>query len=379
MLLLQLKHYCHSSSRTTKDAPQLSLNTVIVLYSAQVPTRVLATTALTLSAGVAAADVAVSGDARMGLEYNGDDIQMTSRARVIFTMTGETDTGLAFGASFRGDQIAGANGNTNMSAGTVFISGEFGKLSFGDVGSAARSAVGDLHGVGLTGLGFANEYPFLDRLYETTQSLALDIDEDDAPFSYTTAAMYEYSIDALSVYASVGQFNVARGDDFAAIAPGADSIIDATSDKLTGTNAAIGARYSFGDFGVSAGYEMTRLKANNDGGTFNANHIIVGVDASFEGIDVKAIYGRAGSDLGKALRDGDDTRRDQYGISMAASFDAVGVSAFAHRDFFRTTNIGVGASYDLGGGARIVGGVRNENPKGSSSNTTADFGVAFSF
>jgi outer membrane protein OmpU len=326
----------------------------------------------------------------MGLEYNGDDIQMTSRARVIFTMTGETDTGLAFGAGFRGDQIAGANGNTNMSAGTVFISGEFGKLSFGDVGSAARSAVGDLHGVGLTGLGFANEYPFLDRIYGTTQAVALGIDPEnddfDAPFNYTTAAMYEYSIDALSVYASVGQFNVARGvdltdTDFAGVAAAGD-FAAFTDAKVTGTNAALGARYSFGDFGVSAGYEMTRLKASQSGvssETFNANHIVIGVDASFEGIDVKAIYGRAGSDLGKALRDGDDTRRDQYGISMAASFDAVGVSAFAHRDFFRTTNIGVGASYDLGGGARIVGGVRNENPKGSSSNTTADFGVAFSF
>ena len=309
--------------------------------------------------------MAVSGDARMGLEYNGDDVQLTSRARVIFTMTGETDTGLAFGASFRGDQIAGANGNTDMSAGTVFISGEFGKLSFGDVGSAARSAVGDLHGVGLTGLGFANEYDFLDRLYETTQAIAFDIDldDDDAPFSYTTAAMYEYSIDALSVYASVGQFNTLRGDAIgdSDVTIGGDSIVAGDSTKVTGMNAAIGARYSFGDFGVSAGYEMTRLKANNDGDTFNANHIIIGVDASFEGIDVKAIYGRAGGDLGKALRDGDNTRRDQYGISMAATFDAVGVSAFAHRDFFRTTNIGVGASYDLGGGARIVGGVRNEN------------------
>ncbi|ATX67165.1 porin [Roseinatronobacter bogoriensis] len=336
----------------------------------------LATTALTLSAGVAAADVAVSGDARMGLEYNGDDVQLTSRARVIFTMTGETDTGLAFGASFRGDQIGGANGNTNMNAGTVFISGAFGKLSFGDVGSAARSAVGDLHGVGLTGLGFANEYPFLDRLYETAQAAAAGVDifdeaalaAFDAPFSYNTAAMYEYSIDALSVYASVGQFNVAR--DFAI-----------AGDKLTGMNAAIGARYDFGDFGVSAGYEVSRLKYDDgvDSDSLNANHLVVGVDATFEGINVKAIYGRAGGDLGDALKDNSDTSRDQYGISMSASFDAVGVSAFAHRDFFRTTNIGVGASYDLGGGARIVGGVRNENPKGSSSNTTADFGVAFSF
>ena len=347
----------------------LSLNAVIDLNTVSGPDRVLATTAIAMSAGYAAADVAVTGDARMGLIYDGDDIQLTSRARVIFTMSGETDTGLAFGASFRGDQIGGANGNTNMNAGTVFISGDFGKLSFGDVGSAARSAVGDLHGVGLTGLGFANEYPYLDRVYGDFQELFGITDADgDALFNYNTAAMYEYSIDALSIYASVGQFNTARDAFF-------------VGDKLTGTNAAIGARYDFGDFGVSAGYEMTRFKYSFGGvsDSLKADHLIVGVDATFEGINVKAIYGRAGQDLGDALKAGADTSRDQYGISMSASFDAVGVSAFAHRDFFKTTNIGVGASYDLGGGARVVGGIRNENPTGASSNTTADLGLAFSF
>jgi len=329
--------------------------------------------------------VALSGDARMGLIYDGDDIQMTSRARVIFTMSGETDTGLAFGASFRGDQIDGANGNTNMNAGTVFISGDFGKLSFGDVGSAARSAVGDLHGVGLTGLGFANEYPYLDRLQG---DLA---EEFDAGLGYTTAAMYEYSIDGLSVFASVGQFGVVR-DTFGELDSFGDGFI--TDTKVTSNAAAIGARYDFGDFGVSAGYEMARFKGTfteteffsgdevdsvSGSETLKADHLIIGVDATFEGINVKAIYGRAGKDLGDALKADPDASRDQYGISMSARFDEVGVSAFAHRDFFKTTNLGVGASYDLGGGARIVGGVRHEKPKGSSSNTTADFGLAFSF
>ncbi|MGL4413330.1 porin, partial [Roseinatronobacter monicus] len=85
----------------------------------------LATTALTLSAGVAAADVSLTGDARMGFIYDGDDVNLTSRARVTFTLSGETDTGMAFGGSFRADNAAGAAAGTG---GSVFISGAFGRL-----------------------------------------------------------------------------------------------------------------------------------------------------------------------------------------------------------------------------------------------------------
>ncbi|WP_439563477.1 porin, partial [Roseinatronobacter sp.] len=63
----------------------------------------LASTALVMSAGVASAQVALSGDARMGITYDNSrdaKLQFSSRARVTFTLSGETDTGMAFGASF---------------------------------------------------------------------------------------------------------------------------------------------------------------------------------------------------------------------------------------------------------------------------------------
>ena len=63
-----------------------------------------ATSCLVAFAGAAAAEVAVSGDGRMGMVYDGDDMQFSSRARAKFTMTGESDSGLAFGAAFRVDQ-----------------------------------------------------------------------------------------------------------------------------------------------------------------------------------------------------------------------------------------------------------------------------------
>ncbi|MEY4697508.1 MAG: hypothetical protein RIT14_1936, partial [Pseudomonadota bacterium] len=51
----------------------------------------LATTILVGTAGFAAAEVALSGDARMGIVNNGTDTTFSSRARVSFTMSGETD------------------------------------------------------------------------------------------------------------------------------------------------------------------------------------------------------------------------------------------------------------------------------------------------
>ena len=324
MLLLQLKHYCHSSSRTTKDAQQLSLNAIIVLYSAQVPTRVLATTALTLSAGVAAADVALSGNARMGVVYDGDDFGFNSRVRVIFTLSGETDTGMSFGASIRADNADGGNaGNVDdrgMTAGSVFISGEFGRLSMGDVAGAAEFIVGDLAGVGMTGLRFLNENTFLSN-------------------ADRAAARYDYSIEGFTFALSA----------------------DEPRDSNT---YAIGAGYTFEGFGVGVAYERQ---------SSSVDHMMAYASASFEGIDVKATYGRISS--------GVFAERDQYGLSVSGSFDATTVTAFGRRDFAGNTHYGLGASYDLGGGASLIGGVvRDGTPTATSSNQTiADFGLAFTF
>lgn len=77
----------------------------------------VATTILSASAGLAAADVTLSGSARMGIvsgfsdnnAANGDesDVVFNSRARVAFTLSGESDSGLSFGASFRADNAPG--------------------------------------------------------------------------------------------------------------------------------------------------------------------------------------------------------------------------------------------------------------------------------
>ncbi len=264
----------------------------------------LASTALVMTAGVASAEVTLSGEALMGLFYDGDDARMVTEMGITFTMSGETDGGLAFGAEFDAEDAGdAADGN----AGSVFISGEFGKLSMGDVDSAADAIVGNIDGVGLTGL------------------------EEDAAYlgnNETPGALYEYSIDGFSVALGIDSFEAGR-------------VISA------------GVGYTYEGFTVGVGYEK------EDGGL---QHGIVSAAYSMEGITAKAIYGRS---------DGND----QYGASLSGSFDATTVTAYGFRNFDEETSFGVGAAYDLGGGASIEGGVVRQ----FDEETVADFGLSFKF
>jgi outer membrane protein OmpU len=281
----------------------------------------LATSALVLTAGFAsAAEVTLSGDARMGIldDFGATGPVFNSRARVTFTLSGESDSGFSFGASFRADN-AGASvdeGAEIGQAGKVFVSGAFGTLSMGDVDSAANAAVGHVNGVGYTGLGDLNESTFIGG--GTKESI-----------------LYEYSAGAFTGYLSAGQREVAA------------------------ETWSVAAKYAAGNFTVSLGYE------DNDAGT---DHVIAGVDATFSSITLKARYGQASGAI-----DG-----DQWALSATYSANGLGVTAFMTDDseLGGAEAWGLGGTYDLGGGASFAAGY--------SSNETADtdaidVGLNFSF
>jgi len=181
----------------------------------------LATSILAATTGYAAAEVAVSGTGRMGIVYDGNDVQFSSRARVIFDLSAESDNGLSFGASFRADQAGGANGNTDMGAGTIWVSGGFGKLAMGDVVSAGEAALGDLSGVGYTGLGDYSDIPY--------------INGDDGNDFDGTGALYSYSAGAIGFHVGVtdgSDNNAATVDPDASYSIGASYGTDAYSVAL---------------------------------------------------------------------------------------------------------------------------------------------------
>ncbi len=291
----------------------------------------LATSILAMSTGFAAAEVALSGSARMGIidNYADDSLGFTMRIRVNFDMSGETDGGLAFGASVRADNSDEANDSGD--AGSVFISGAFGKLSMGDVDGAAQMAVGQVSGVGLTGLSDLNEGFYLGAGDGATDPTAL----------------YEYSAGSFTGYLSATNPDNAAGPD-------ADPVL------------ALGLKYAMGDYTVALGYE--------DAPAIDASHIVLGASATFGAITVKANYGMA--DIGAV-------EADQWHVSADYTTGALTVTGFYGDDeefiaagLGGVQGYGLGASYDLGGGAKVVGGYA----KNDTADTDAfDIGVSFSF
>jgi len=196
----------------------------------------LATTMLIGTAGFAAAEVSVSGDARMGItKTEGSDAVFAHRARVKFSLSGETDSGLAFAAGFRAHEAGSAK---DGEAGTVSISGAFGSISMGSESAAAEYAVGDLSMNSFAGVGSKNETTFLTG----------------------AKVVYTYSAGDLSVFVSTGQ----TGSD----------------------DNSIGVKYSAGGLTVGAGWET-------DGA---ADHTAASVGYAMGATTIKVVYGTS-SDL----------------------------------------------------------------------------------
>ncbi len=319
----------------------------------------LASTALVLSAGVAAADVRVSGDGRMGVTYNSnaaDKWAFTQRVRVRFDLSGTTDTGLTFGGFVRAHDAPNAAGGGLGGGQNVFISGAFGRLSMGDVAGGTQTAVGDLHEVGLTGLGFTNENTFFQRNFGGGAIAG------NPPFGNGGPnALYTYSMAGFTFAFSMSQPQTAAGS--------------AINGKYS-----LGVRYEMDGLFVGAGYEY----ADINGGP-SLNHAAVGAGYAFGDFEVRATYGRANNATGNFINANlpvgalPVVKRDQYGLSASASFDAVTGIIYARRDFFNRRNIGLGARYDLGGGASVVGGIVRRTGAGAGSQTVADLGVSMSF
>ena len=291
-----------------------------------------------MSAGVAAAEVTVGGDGRMGvISTAGGDLAFTSRVRISFTATGETDNGLTFGGTIRADNaaattnrvrptddnflefdtngavtaLANTGGGVNGAGGSVNIAGPFGKLEMGDVDGAAKKAVGHAGGVGLTGLGDKNEISYLSG--------------DDDP-----SALWSYTMGELTLYASAEN-------------PGPEG-----DQALSG---ALG--YNIGDVGVSIGVER-------DG---DVDQVAAGVSAGLGDASVKLVYGSR-----------DDA--DQYGASASFVTGSATFTAFTSSNLTGQDHFGIGAAFDLGGGASIKGGFADGD---SLADPSFDLGVSMSF
>lgn len=289
----------------------------------------LATTILTMSAGFAAAEINFSGSAIMGLGDDGSAGGVRSILETYLTAkaTGQTDTGLEFGFE---TTIAtyDTDGGLNDDGTSAFISGAFGKLSMGSVAEADEVAT--LSDIGLAGIG-------LDNIAESYSG--------DSALRPSHDINYTYSGGALTAAVSAHVGAAGEGDAYA-----------------------VGLKYSFGDAYVGIGYNDSSELALPD--TDNPGSVTsVYAGGTFGAFGVTAMYSEWNPDAAGA-------NEDAWGIRTTYTADALTLAAMVADGSAETTgaSYGIGAEYDLGGGASVVGGVGDVRDE-----TVWDMGFSFEF
>ncbi|CUH66632.1 Porin [Thalassovita autumnalis] len=283
-----------------------------------------ASTALVATAGVAAAEISFGGSANFGIMYNGSETIVKNEIDFDIKGSGETDSGLKFGASLDIDGAHNDSATTQSTVADPEVYIEMGglKLTVGDIGEA--NDVGGISDVGFDGLGVDD---VVDGLRENGN--------DDV--------RVDYSFGDIAVAASV----------------------DSANDEW-----AISASGSFGDFSVSAGY---RDNANNGEGNHDDMNITVGYSAGAFG--VSATYAEGGVDTDSPANGALDVTQKGYGLDVSyTQGDLTVVAAYAKNDTTGADAMGIGATYSLGGGAAIAGGIAEVGGE-----TVADLGMTFSF
>ncbi len=282
----------------------------------------IATTALVATAGVAAADVTVSGYARFGGVYSDapgvDDVTSASRLRLQFDATTETDGGLTLGVRQRfqtEENNSNSGGNEARFYGT--INGL--TIAMGNIIGVVEAAP-NLYlptksaGMGLEGNGFA--------------SLAAKTYPNGGPFAWTA-------------YQSGG---AAQRNNGVAIIYSMNGIgLHAHS---TDETYGLGANYKFADYTAAVAYEEWDSGPRDGdsvlfvsfGGSFGAFDAAISyADTEYAGFGAEKVSLRAGYDVNDAL----------YVYGFIADEDGpVSVDEV----------YGLGASYALGGGASVEGG-----------------------
>jgi len=334
----------------------------------------LTSTALVAFAGAAHAEVTISGSAEMGI-YGGTDTetQFFQDIDVTFTMSGETDGGLTFGASVDLDEAqddCAAVGTPTGSPVTevdcnndafddvsedggvaIFISGNFGTVTMGDTDGALDWALTDAGNIGDPG------------------SIADDETGHDGYLGSWLDGSYDGQI--VRYDNTFGDFGVAISVE-----------MEDTYDNERDTGYAIGFSYATdlggADLALGLGYQVA------DGAT-------VGGETTTEQVDVIALGATATLDSGftggftysNFSADEMDDDINHVGIGLGYAVDAFSVHAnwgqFDSDSFDDpVSGWGLAAGYDLGGGASILAGYGSSDD-GDETTDTWSLGLSMSF
>lgn len=360
-----------------------------------------ATTALIATASVAAADVRISGYGRFGLSYNeGNDrgqsattgqylagaaafngrneTNITSRLRLQFDMSTETDNGVAFGARFRAQAESRNNapGGAAFNGARFFASYEGFTLQVGNIIGAIENMPGlyletRTAGIGIDGAGFQSVVTNVNGHFgggPGSLSESFNWDAYSSGGSGANGVEVLYSANGFTGHISYSADNVAPSG--------------VKTSQIARTAAMVA--YNFGDWTAALSFQDSKI-AFQDKAVFSVSGNLgqFGVRFAYadnEGIDKYGLYGNM--DIGAASNiliyvtsEGAVSAADIVagrGDNRDASASNSGVNGKGGSE---GTGYGIHYSYDLGGGVSFEAGAR----QASWDNTSAQAGVYFSF
>ena len=347
----------------------------------------LTSTALVAFAGAAAAEIALTGSAEMGIAGGDAEVENRDGERfeeslpmqfwqdvdVTFTMSGETPGGLAFGVAVDLDEAVNLRGTEFDDHGVaVFISGDFGRVTMGDTDGALDFVTQDM--------GYKNPGSIDDAETGHLGYLGAWLDgSNDGQI-----VRYDYTWEGLKLAASVEQ-------------GGADSfgnngiIVDGDTDLTWSVGAAYEFDFGGGDVGASLGYQYSDNGRIAVGGTADDANISFQLNAGEVAATALGVYGDFGG-FGAALTytwfdfdDGDDVTH--IGVGGGYEFDAFSIHAnygVWESDSYDIAGWGIAGAYDLGGGASLHAAYGSSSADEDDSPASIDlqsysFGLAFSF
>lgn len=338
-----------------------------------------ATTALVASAGIAAAEIDISGFAEMGISGS-DNVDPTFHTDLglNFNLSGETDNGLSFGAHLELDDTNGSgatNGGWGADNESIFLSGNFGTVTMGETDGALDKVLKEVALAGGT---------------LTDDETAHDGYNGNAGFDGThdnQVLRYDYSFGAFSIAASYEQAN--NGQDSAADQDDNIAIGVKYSTELGGIGMDFGLAYQMGSdsgtFAVVPG-DATTVWTNGEAigasvtadfnNGFMAGLSVLNADFDDSGTVAASTVVAPGTETTNAAFLQEDFLH--YGIGVAYEFDAFTVAAnYGNYDFDTSGDVdgfGLVVNYDLGGGATVQLGYGSDD-----TDDTYSLGVAMSF
>ena len=286
-----------------------------------------ATTALIATAGVASADITLTGSANMGIKSPatvGADSYLHNEIDFNIVASTTTDNGYTVGASLDiDDGTEETSGLGTVSDSEVYISGAFGTITTGDVSNAAD-------GVGLADVGF--------------DDLGVDDDIEALDTLGSADIVYSGSFNGVGVTLS---YNM-----------GVTSAVDANEGDW-------GAMVSFdvNGLGVKAAYTV------DDSATTNDNAAALQLSYNLGGIGLGAYFADNGVNGGNG-----------FSASYALDANTTITGVWAQTDEANNKDdFGIGFSTSLGGGVSLAGGVGRVDGTQGTTETAMDLGINMTF